>query len=235
MSFGFIVAGLERRIADGAAVVVDRPAEDWDPGVADFECAASGVGDETVPCASMGSRTLSVTADVTTLLAEVVGAPDYLAVVVAFRGPQGFTGYFTACNAEFPFGCASLQWQGQETEVDGDYVDTAGVSIVNGGHTGFPDDPLPPNFTLGAETETEFDLGLLVNPSPTWPTPDGEGNTFGTVLWEPGDLPAAIAATVEVTCNAATEIPSPASLEVYLWPYAIIDGEGGSGVCTDWV
>lgn len=59
-------------------------------------------------------------------------------------------------------------------------------------------DPVDPDYTgtaVGGPSVPIFH-GLLLNPSPTWPTPDLEGNTYGQVLFEPGDLPASITATI---------------------------------------
>lgn len=36
---------------------------------------------------------------------------------------------------------------------------------------------------------TGLGVGYLVNPSPTWPTPDYTGNEFGKCLWDPSEIP----------------------------------------------
>ncbi len=73
----------------------------------------------------------------------------------------------------------------------------------------------------GAHLDTVL-RGLLVNPAPTWPTPDAEGNTFGSVLWAPSDFPT-ITATIEIVRGPRVATVNPGRLTAFLWPF--VEGE----------
>lgn len=130
---------------------------------------------------------------------------EYYTVQVSGRGPSPYHGGSPGCSSD-PYGCMPFDPWTQEMTLDGDFV---------AWQTGAP-------VTLSDSTISDFAVigpALLVNPAPTWPTPDADGNTFGSVLFEADQIPETVSAFVDVFARYTGETGHTAQVVVYLWPY----------------
>ncbi len=133
----------------------------------------------------------------------------YYAIRVKFNGPNGL-GFW-----HDPPGCFGVIDYGLDgpyatLELNGDFIardgGTAETSLEGGPPTTSP---------LANSLSTEW--VYLVNPDPPWPSPDFEGNTFGSVLWLAEDIPT-ITGTIATTRGPGTG-GSTGVLQAYLNPY----------------
>lgn len=165
-----------------------------------------------IDCASNTEATDSISVSPASLAAFLPA--EYYAMHVQFLGPQGYQPGDEACE-DFAGGpptggperCGPPQQVIQFTTITGDYVSaTLDAASAPSDATTVPQVPVngdagQENFELG-RTGIPFDdvqhgqPTFLVNPSPVWPFPDSRGNLFGMCIFEPGQLPAAITATV---------------------------------------
>jgi hypothetical protein len=59
----------------------------------------------------------------------------------------------------------------------------------------------------------------MVNPSSSWPSPDSEGNTFGSVLWTTSQILSLVASgTISITRGPGLGA-NEAVISVYLYPF----------------
>jgi hypothetical protein len=121
------------------------------------------------------------------------------AVLVNVNGPELLGGRL-GCEDE---GTVSVNCNGRDDAIyDG---------TVTGGTWLYPNDtPIAPTYTAEAADPDLPNVchtkwpdpawiggsARLLNPSPTWPVPDGDGNTYGQCLFTLAQLPTAIATTI---------------------------------------
>lgn len=153
-------------------------------------------GDMEFPSAARGFTDLSF-------------APFYsLAVTVV--GPNRLTQWFDppVCRIDPPF----------DYETDGPFASVAFDGTLLG-----PDGSAVSSTVdeTGADANALTRRGYLLNPDPPWPSPDDDGNTFGSVLWTADQIPG-VSALVYVERGPGGGV-NPARIVVDLNPYE----EGG--------
>ncbi len=122
---------------------------------------------------------------------------DFFAVAVRVRGPRLSPG-FSQCRDPFIPGaspCVERDDALYDGTVDGgDYLRRTGVTVA----AAYEAEPDIAGFALThwPNPAVSVEEALLVNPAPTWPVPDVEGNEYGNVLFTLAQLPATITTAV---------------------------------------
>lgn len=137
----------------------------------------------------------------------------YYTLTARLTPPSEFSAWFNppACKNEAPF-----EWDSMGPliagSVDGSFVDDTGAAM---------------SMSI-SEMGLDFWLleGNLVNPDPHWPTPDGAGNTFGSILFTAGQI-ATVSATIAITSGPPSTPVNDGLLEVYVQPYRFANTQQG--------
>lgn len=138
---------------------------------------------------------------------------DYYTLTVRFNAPSDFASWFDppACKDEEPFEWG-LAGPDLDAVIGGSLVSGTGVSV-----------PSTYNI-LGHAMNSWIVEAYLVNPSPVWPTPDGEGNTFGSVLFTEAQIPA-ITGSISIETGPGVGYSQAGILQAHVQPYFVNEGE----------
>ncbi len=166
-----------------------------------FQCFVGGPD-----CHAPGSIMGGLSVDVAALVAARPDA-DYWAFFVNGFGAGGFSFGEDGCSGP---ACGPILLYRTFITIDGSYVSARTGVSVPADLENVPGTPI----TIG-ETEIDPDSDewhwsyALVNGVPSWPVPDLDGNTYGTILFTPAEAPSAISwvETDENVGHPAPELP----------------------------
>lgn len=212
MSFSKTVYGLQRGIPDSD---LESITGFYHP---EFFLCENAAGDN-VQCKECGNTTASTTMPIAARAVSLFPSADLFAVSLYISGPVVSGGY-TSCAVDtgpYESPCAGDDPASIDRYVSGgttDYVSTAGVPVA------YPDASASGVFANDTVTTPTFAEAYMVNPAPTWPVPDFTGNTFGSVLFEPGDLPTNVTVTLDVHSHNQG---AQCSVFVGITPYVITE------------
>lgn len=130
----------------------------------------------------------------------------YYALRVLLRGPNALGQWFDPPACVAPPQNYGLDGPNAIVSLDGTLVAPDGSSI-------------PSSVSASDDDAQSLKVeGYLINPAPVWPSPDADGNTFGSVLWTAAQI-ATVTGDIWVERGPATGSGTNNGLAVTLRPY----------------
>lgn len=194
MSFNYTVLGLQTGVPFSHLETLGP----FDGG-GTYPCTTFG-GDPTT-CYDNGSSSDSVTIPIAAWATAAHPSADLFAIRLKIDAPTVWGGT-SACRIPgtvYESPCFPDDLTTVDVTTTGGvaaYVDRFGVAVP------YPDLHMEGYQTVPGERWPDVqNSAYMVNPSPTWVVPDAQGNTFGTVLFEPADLPVSVTVSISAYCH----------------------------------